>query len=162
MQIAAAALTGKAAIRPATPADLDALIALENAAFGADRISRRGFRRFLVSPSAVLVVCEADTGVIGYALILFRDGSALARLYSIALAPSAIGRGMGELLLVAAEEKARERGAAFMRLEVNEINAPALALYRKAGYREFGRRSDYYADGGHALRFEKRLAPRTG
>src|SRR5262249_8143512 len=51
------------------------------------------------------------------------------------------------------------RGAARLRLEVQAATAPAIALYRKAGYRQFGRHANYYADAGDALRFEKRLAP---
>ena len=46
-----------------------------------------------------------------------------------------------------------------MRLEVHETNHAAISLYRKSGYREFGRHHEYYEDGGHALRFEKRLYP---
>jgi hypothetical protein len=46
-----------------------------------------------------------------------------------------------------------------MRLEVNETNAPAIALYRKAGYECFARVPAYYEDGGNALRFEKNLLP---
>jgi hypothetical protein len=42
---------------------------------------------------------------------------------------------------------------------VHEKNDPAIALYRKAGYREFGRHKEYYGDRGNALRFEKRLHP---
>jgi ribosomal protein S18 acetylase RimI-like enzyme len=44
-----------------------------------------------------------------------------------------------------------------MRLEVREDNARAIGLYEKSGYRLFGRKPGYYADGATALRFEKTL-----
>jgi len=146
-------------VRPAAAAHLDALVALEQQAFSTDRISRRSFAAFLASPRDAVIVAEVDGRLAGYALLLFRQGTAVARLYSIAVAPHAGGRRIGATLLQAAEQAALERGASRLRLEVHEANAAAIALYRKAGYREFGRHAHYYEDKGHALRFEKRLVP---
>jgi ribosomal protein S18 acetylase RimI-like enzyme len=147
-------------LRPASLADVDALADLEKRAFRGDRISRRGFRRFVRSPNAALVVAEEDGVLAGYALVLFREGSGIARLYSIAVAPQFAKRGLGSALLSAAEDAAIARDRIAMRLEVHENNAKAIARYRKAGYNLFGRHFQYYADRGHALRFEKRLRPR--
>jgi ribosomal protein S18 acetylase RimI-like enzyme len=154
--------TETARVRPAQAADLDGLLALEEQAFRTDRISRGSFRRFLVSPSAAVIVAEFAGELVGYALVLFRKGTPVARLYSIAVAPDAAGRRIGATLLEAAEQAASERGAARLRLEVNEANGPAIALYRNAGYRQFGRRAHYYEDKSHALRLEKKLAPDLG
>jgi ribosomal protein S18 acetylase RimI-like enzyme len=146
-------------LRPARPADADALARLEQRVFHGDRVSRRGFRRFLDSPRAALIVADADATLVGYALVLFRKGSNIARLYSIAVAPEFAGRGLGSALLAAAEQAAIDNDRVAMRLEVHENNAKAIARYRKAGYDLFGRHFQYYADRGHALRFEKRLQP---
>ncbi|MFD2238914.1 peptidase C39 family protein [Aureimonas populi] len=154
------ALVPPARLRPACPDDLDALVALENAAFEADRISRRSFRNLLGSRSAALLVMEgegAQAPLAGYAAILFRAGTALARLYSIAVAQSARGQGAGRALLKAAENAAFERDRIALRLEVREDNEKATALYRSEGYRPIGRYLDYYADHMPALRFEKTL-----
>jgi hypothetical protein len=123
-----------------------------------DRISRRSLRRLLRTPSAAFLVAEHD-GLAGYALVLFRASNAIARLYSVAVAPHLAGRGIGAALLAAAEDAALARGATRLRLEAHEANPPAIALYRNAGYRLFGRHAHYYEDGGAALRFEKRLHP---
>lgn len=145
-------------IRPATPDDIDALVELENAVFAADRISRRSFRALLSRPTARTIVAEtAEDGLLGYAMLLFRKGTALARLYSIAVSPKAARRGVGRLLLEKAEEAAVREDRLLLRLEVREDNAAAIALYREAGYRRIGRHPDYYADHMPALRFEKRL-----
>jgi len=83
--------------------------------------------------------------------------SAIARLYSIAVVPAMSGKGLGKLLLKAAERVARRRGCDTIRLEVHETNHAAIARYRKQGYQEFGRHRRYYDDGGDALRFHKKL-----
>jgi len=154
---------GGHAVRSATAADLDRLVAIEEAAFPADRISRRSFRALVDRETAETLVIEARPGageaavVLGYAMVLFRRGTALARLYSIAVHPDAAGRGYGGVLLEAAEEAAFDHDRLLLRLEVREDNSRAIALYEKRGYRPIGRAPDYYADGTAALRFEKTL-----
>lgn len=146
-------------IRSGGIADLDTLVDLENRVFTTDRLSRRSFRHFLASPTAELIVAEQGGKLAGYALVLFRPNTMIARLYSIAVAPDAGGRGVGPLLLAAAETAAGKRDCSHLRLEVHEDNARAIARYRKSGYDLFGRHLDYYDDHGHALRFEKKIAP---
>jgi ribosomal protein S18 acetylase RimI-like enzyme len=151
----------QAHIRPAERHDLDALMELEQQVFATDRLSRRSLRHFLQSATAaVLVADDHDGRLAGTAIVLFRPRSMVARLYSIAVAPHMGGRGVGPLLIAAAEEAACQRGATSMRLEVHETNHAAITRYRKSGYHEFGRRARYYEDGGDALRFEKSLTPR--
>jgi ribosomal protein S18 acetylase RimI-like enzyme len=144
-------------LRPGASADIEALLALEQAAFASDRLSRRSFRNFLASPNATLIVADCAGRLGGYALVLFRPMSTVARLYSIAVTATEAGRGIGPMLLEAAEQTAHARDSAVLRLEVHEQNAAALNRYRKSGYRLFGRHRAYYNDGGDALRFEKRL-----
>jgi ribosomal protein S18 acetylase RimI-like enzyme len=144
-------------IRRAFPADLDALAAIEESAFAGDRISRRSMRRLIKRPSAILLVLEEAGLVRGYALLLTRKGSRSARLYSLAMDPSRSGKGAGSRLLKAVEENAAAAGLARITLEVREDNAAAIALYRRAGYAQFGRHEGYYADGAPALRFGKAL-----
>jgi ribosomal protein S18 acetylase RimI-like enzyme len=146
-------------VRPGELADIAALSALENRVFTTDRLTRRSLRRFLASPAADLLVAEHAGSLAGYVLVLFRANSGIARVYSLAVAPRHEGRGVGSLLIEAAEEAARRRGCIRLRLEVHENNARAIARYRKSGYELFGRHRDYYGDHGDALRFEKRLPP---
>jgi Acetyltransferases len=144
-----------ARIRPATLADIDALERIETAVFPGDRISRRSFRTLIARPTAATLVAEIDGVVEGYAMILFRAGTGMARLYSLAVAPGHAGKGLGHALLDAAEAAAIEHDRIVLRLEVREDNAAAIALYRKAGYRPIGSHPGYYDDGMAALRFEK-------
>ena len=146
-----------AKLRRGRLSDLDALIAIEQAVFTADILSRRSFRRFLAAKSATLLVGEVAGTLAGYVLVHYPPRSARARLYSIAVAPHIGRRGVGMLLLAAAERAAQRRGRQAMRLEVHDHNSRAIARYEKSGYRLFGRHRRYYDDGGDALRFEKPL-----
>jgi ribosomal-protein-alanine N-acetyltransferase len=145
------------AIRLASASDLDALVAVEEAVFDTDRISRRSWRGLLSSKSAIVLVARRMAAVAGCCVVLLRKDSCKARLYSIAAAPGQSG--VGGRLLAEAEQAAYARGAKSMRLEVREDNLRAIRLYEKSGYRQFGRKPDYYADGAAALRFEKPVAP---
>ncbi len=143
-------------IRAAKARDLEALVELESRVFATDRLSRRSLRRFLTSANAAFMVAERN-GLAGTAIVLFRPGSTVARLYSIAVAPHMSGKGVASQLLKAVERVARRRGCTTVRLEVHETNHAAIARYRKQGYQEFGRHRRYYDDGGDALRFHKNL-----
>lgn len=149
-------LTGLA-VRPARATDLDALVALEGRCFDSDRLSRRSFRRLLGGDTSACLVADDSGSVVGYALLLFRRETALARLYSIAVDPERRGAGIGAALIAAAESAAFERGRVYLRLEVRVDNDPAIELYGRLGYRRIGRYPDYYEDHADALRFEKRL-----
>jgi ribosomal protein S18 acetylase RimI-like enzyme len=148
---------GNFRVRRAEPSDIDALVNLEHRVFATDRLSRRSLRHLLRSLTAEVLVAEEAGGLVGTAIVLFRAGSNLARLYSIAVAPDMEGRGIATTLLDAVEDQARARKRRAIRLEVHETNHAAISRYRKSGYREFGRIRRYYDDGGDALRFEKRL-----
>jgi [ribosomal protein S18]-alanine N-acetyltransferase len=148
-------------VRPAKRADLDALMELEERVFATDRLTRQGMRRLLSSRSARVIVAEIRGRLAGAAVVLFRAYATVARLYSIAVIPPMSGKGVAVALLAAAERTAMARKCRCMRLEVHETNKAAIALYRKSGYRQFGRHDKYYEDGGDALRFEKALGVRA-
>jgi ribosomal-protein-alanine acetyltransferase len=132
--------------RLATLADLDAVETIENRVFDTDRLSRRSLRRFITTDRDALLVVEQAGGLAGYALVAFRRGTALARLYSIAIVPEAAKGGLGRLLLGAVEREAQERGCLVLRLEVRADNAAAIRLYESTGFRPSGTRSGYYRD----------------
>lgn len=146
-------------LRLADLPDIPALVSLENQAFLTDRLTRRNFHHILTRAHAACLVAERQGHLIGYALLFFRRGTSLARLYSIAVDPDLRGQGLGAALLLAAERRALAEGCWVLRLEVRADNEAAIALYRRRGYRAFGRHLRYYEDAADALRFEKRLTP---
>ena len=98
-------------IRPARASDVDALSAIEDAVFDADRISKKSFRRLIESRTASVLVAADGRAIDGYCIVLFRAGSRKARLYSIAVRPGSGHAGLGRALLGAAEQEATKRGA---------------------------------------------------
>lgn len=144
-------------IRDAALPDLAGVLALERRSFSSDRLSARSLRRLVRSPSARLRVASAAGVVAGYYLVLFRKGTSVARLYSIAVDAAARGGGLGAQLLADAEAVAARARRRVLRLEVRENNLPAVRLYERHGYRFIGRYPAYYADGADALRYEKAL-----
>ncbi len=92
-----------------------------------------------------------------------------AHVTTIGVAPSHRGRGLGELLLVDLFERAWERKAEWLTLEVRVSNDSAQALYHKYGFSRQGVRRRYYSDNGedayimwspslHSAEFEQRFA----
>ena len=144
--------------RRATINDLAALVELEDASFASDRLSPRQWRHHLQSLSAYVLVAARERRLVGAAVVLFRSGSRVARLYSIAIAHDLRGQGLGMLLLAAGERVARRRGSQRLRLEVRTDNATAQRLYENHGYRRLGTLDAYYEDGAAAWRYEKTLS----
>ena len=149
-------------IRPARLADLDALVALEHAAFTTDRAERRAIRHAIRSASMTLLVAvvrepgeggEAEI-LVGAATIERRRTSRVARLSSLAVAPARIGLGLGRRLLQAAELDARAHGCQRLRLEVRADNGSGIRLYERGGYARTGTKTDYYEDGMEAWCYE--------
>jgi [ribosomal protein S18]-alanine N-acetyltransferase len=147
-------------LRDARREDLPAMIRLESL-FPGDRLSPRQFRHHLVSPNARLRVLDAG-GIAGYALLLRHAQRSAWRLYSIVVDPARRGQGLGDRLLADAEAQARAAGAPALTLEVREDNPAAIALYRRRGYAETGRKPGYYDDGAAAICLRRALPSATG
>ena len=85
--------------------------------------------------------------------VLSRLAADEAEILTIAVDSAERGRGIGRALLAENLRQAANAGARAMFLEVDAENAPALALYRRHGFSEVGRRPGYYrrADGAKAV-----------
>jgi len=84
--------------------------------------------------------------IVGYAgLWLMTDE---AHITTIAVDPDFQGNGLGELLLVALIDRAKQIGARWLTLEVRVTNDVAQKLYEKYTFKEMGIRRRYYSDNG--------------
>lgn len=63
---------------------------------------------------------------------------------NVAVAPEHRRRGLARQLLAELERRCRALQLAFMTLEVRASNTPAIALYESRGFRQVGRRKNYY------------------
>ena len=110
--------------------------------------------------STYTLIAEQNGRAVGFAIVSV-DG-AEAGLQAIAVVGAWRGCGIGQSLLGAAERFAAGRGANTIRLETGEANLAAIHLFVRFGYEPAGRIAGYYRVGYDALRFRKRLGPRSG
>lgn len=92
-------------------------------------------------------------------MLLGRMAADEAEILALAVVPALRRQGLGRTLLAAAEASMRAAGGRVVFLEVACTNTAARALYAAAGYREIGRRTRYYRDGGDALVLARPLRP---
>jgi ribosomal protein S18 acetylase RimI-like enzyme len=101
----------------------------------------------------VLVAATADE-VVGFVCVLAAvpsdapgDPAPYAYISDLVVLPAHRRRGIAGLLVRRAEEYARSRGAALLRVGVLARNAPARRLYEAAGFRD------------HQIQLQRRLRP---
>ena len=145
-------------ISPATSSDVQFLIQLEEQLFISDRISRRQFLYLINKGNSIVVKAEMDGSFVGYMVLLKRSNSKRLRLYSLAVARQARKQGVAALLLQFAEQAAVVHHCNKLTLEVSWQNDSAIALYRSAGFSQYGIKENYYEDGCTALLFHKKLS----
>jgi [ribosomal protein S18]-alanine N-acetyltransferase len=133
-------------IRPATAADLPAMMVLEKAAATAAHWSIERYEDLLrtLEQNRVALVLDEEDGV--EAFVIARVVREEWEIENIAVAGTARRRGLGSRLLSELLDMARARGAKAVFLEVRESNHPARALYEKWAFVESGRRRCYYQD----------------
>lgn len=132
-------------IVPMTAAHLDAVADLEKICFPEDPWSRRIFEETLSNGNTTSLLALAEDGkVLGY--LFFSAVLDEGGVDNIAVAPAARRQGIASALLEEFHRYGREHGLASLFLEVRPSNTGAAALYEKLGYREVGRRKNYYLD----------------
>lgn len=80
--------------------------------------------------------------------VLARLVAGEGEILTVAVARSHRRQGIGWKLMDAVLRELHAQRAEALFLEVDETNAPAIALYRRLGFREVGKRPDYYRTGG--------------
>jgi ribosomal-protein-alanine N-acetyltransferase len=125
--------------------DLDAVIAIMDSAFD-DRFGEGWTRSqcagILPMPGVTITLARIQGGEpVGFALqrVIAGDGELLL----LATDPWFRRRGIGRALLQHFIDEARESGTSRVHLEVRDGN-PAVAMYRRAGFKSVGRRRKYY------------------
>jgi ribosomal protein S18 acetylase RimI-like enzyme len=146
-------------IRPAQPADVEAIESLAERAFALyiERIGRRPAPMdddyaAKVSPDHAFVATDAGATV-GFLLLSHEPGRLLVE--TVAVDPDRQGEGIGRALLAHAEELARESGVTELRLYTNAKMTENLEFYPRLGYEEIGRGS---RNGFERVLFAKQIA----
>ena len=135
---------GEPVLSEAGPRDASALAALHAASF------HRGwsdgeFEHLLFDRNVVAHRATLGRNLVGF--IVSRIVIDEAEILSIAVVASRRGKGLARQLLDLNLRRLAGLGARTVFLEVDEGNVPARRLYRRAGFREVGRRERYYPAG---------------
>ncbi|MFI5486724.1 GNAT family N-acetyltransferase [Micromonospora echinaurantiaca] len=105
------------------------------------------WRGRLAIPGSYNVVAMLDGQPVGMASGVPTDQDGVVELISMYVAPIGRGRGVGDHLLHAVEQWARQVGAGALRLAVVADNKNAWALYQRNGFHDTGEPGDLMPDG---------------
>lgn len=137
---------GDFSIRPAVPDDADDVARLMTFVGGTippgDHRARPGLESFLAQDGVVLVA-EADGGVVGACTLLFArfnpmDATPGAWLDGLAVHETHRRRGIGRALMEEARRRAEGAGCDSIVLHTHEEQGPALALYESLDMKRHG------------------------
>ena len=166
-------------LRPAIPADISGMVALERACPAAAHWTERQHRQAVQpesnDPERLVLVAEAspateeETGqvsagqvsrssIVGF--LVARHLASEWELENIVVAPAARRKGLGKQLLDALLAAARQTDNESVFLEVRESNTGAIGFYKGREFRQIGLRASYYqnpAEAALVLAFENKL-----
>jgi len=146
-------------IRPATEADIDAMLALEHDAPGAAQWSRQQYQSAMRVPERrwLVIASDDEPGILGF--VVARSSGKESEIENIVVTASARRRGLGTRLLNEVVQLARSEGAEEIFLEVRESNREARTFYEGLQFVEAGRRWDYYREPAEdAILYRRTLA----
>ena len=124
--------------------DLDRILEIERASFGADAYDRNLFAACLRARGGLFLAVERAPQVCGYLMAEVRG--VRAELVSIAVDPPSRGQGAASVLMESALRRLRRRGATRLSLMVKVSNREAGAFYEKYAFRKVRRVRRYYED----------------
>ena len=136
--------------RQAIADDLDAIVALDKLCLGGIW-SADGYLREIDSPNSTLLLIQEDQEQTLIGLGCLWSIVEEAHITLLGIHPEYRRRGLGKLLLFLLLEDAVSRKLERATLEVKATNIIAISLYQKYGFREAGRRKNYYPTGEDAL-----------
>lgn len=152
-------------IRPATTADLSVLNELVNSAYRGEssrkgwtteadfldgiRTSEPALAKMIQNPDAVILVLE-DGGKI-QACVYLEKKAAVLYLGMLTVRPHLQGKGLGAMLLKAAEERAKALHCTVVQMTVITERQSLIAFYQRKGFRDTGERLPFPNDPAFGL-----------
>ena len=140
---------GEITLRSMREEDLESVLLIESSSFSRPW-TRRHFMDEIESPFGFPTVALTPDGrVVGY--LCLKRLLDEAEILDVAVSGRLRGQGVGRLLVEGALAACRARGVSLVSLEVRVGNVEAIALYLRLGFREGGRRKNYYENGDDAI-----------
>jgi len=145
-------------LRPFRPDDLPTLCEIDQACFVPGiTYTREELRAFIGHRHAQTWLAEEDGEIAGF-LIAEREPRKILHIITIDVLQAWCRRGVGSLLMDAAEQWAGDHGLRMIGLETAEDNLAAQKFYAQRGYLKVDEIEKYYADGTTAWVMVKELA----
>ena len=147
------------AVRRVRLRDLDRILEIEAASFGADAYDRNLFAEYTRKCGDLFLVAEWGNKVCAYSIAVLspRGPGKRAELVSIAVDPGFLSKGAASALMDSSLRRLRRRGVTRLGLMVNVMNFRALGFYKKYGFRKLRRVPRYYEDGTDGISMAKDL-----
>jgi [ribosomal protein S18]-alanine N-acetyltransferase len=130
------------AIRPAAIQDVPMIVTLERSVAKAAHWSAEQYEKRLKEDC--LLLAESNSQLVGF--ICARVSPGEWEIENVVVANEFRRQGIASALLNALFESAKRADNPSFHLEVRESNLPARQLYTKHGFREVGKRPNYYCD----------------
>lgn len=147
-------------IRPAVPADVPALNQLVNSAYRGDssragwtteadlldgiRTSESALADMIQNNQAVILVCEEEIQIEG--CVYLEQKGKILYLGMLTVRPHLQGKGIGALLLLAAEDRARVLGCTAIQMTVITERKTLIDYYTRKGFVDTGERQPFPND----------------
>jgi len=141
----------------ALPEDVGQIAEFEKSNFGTEGFSKKQIRYLVINAKGEVVVIKISGEIVANLILLYRNKSKHARIYSLAVSPMMRGKGLAKHMIKYSEKKAKEMGLTKLSLEVSENNHAAIQLYISTGFQIVKTKKDYYKDGSNALVMKKTL-----
>jgi ribosomal-protein-alanine N-acetyltransferase len=132
------------AIRLARAADLDIILGIENTAPAAAHWARSEYEKAITQSERLVLVAESKGQVSGF--LVASTATEEWELENVVVSPKERRRGIGRALMVALIAHANSGGASEIRQEIRLSNIAAQKLGQTVGFRQEGRRTEYYRD----------------
>lgn len=130
-------------IRPVQESELAEVAELEREIFS-DAWSKKALIETYSQSHTVIAGAWQDERLLGYVILYYvMDEGEIAR---IAVRSSARRQGVAGRILSYIEEFCKERDGERLLLDVRESNVPAIAFYRKCGFKKDGIRKNFYTN----------------
>jgi len=129
-------------VRDVRHRDLERVLEIEREAFTTPWPAS-AFALAVAAPDVLFLGVYARLQLVGYVVVAPTAGDAVL-IANLAVAAQAQRSGVASALIEAVLDWAAIRGAASCRLDVRRSNEPAIALYRRFGFRNDGVQRNYY------------------
>jgi ribosomal-protein-alanine N-acetyltransferase len=150
-------------VRRVRQRDLDRILEIEAASFGADAYDRNLFAEYTHKCGGLFLVAELGIKVCAYSITAISPGRFRnrAELVSMAVAPAFRRKGAASALMDSTLRRLSRRGVNRLGLMVKATNQRARDFYAKYGFRKLRRVAGYYEDGADGLSLAKDLGEKV-